>query len=123
MNNKVEVFEFVRQVARMNRLGDMIDDGLGPDGTGEKYPYQPDGCSDSDAQALYSLIEKAREFVAAEQNEPARFAAYRKVAKEMYQVDGEVEVDDDAVVSEGDENGAYVEAWAWVNKEEVDAEA
>jgi len=56
VNNKAEIYDFVRMIARMNKLGDMIDDGLG-----EQYPYQPDGCSDDDAQALYRLIDKARE--------------------------------------------------------------
>lgn len=29
--------------------------------------------------------------------------------------EGSAEIDDDAVVSEGDENGAYVQAWLWVD--------
>lgn len=29
--------------------------------------------------------------------------------------DGEVQVDDDAVISHGDDNGAYVQAWVWVS--------
>lgn len=46
--------------------------------------------------------------------------------------EGEIEIDDDAVVSEGDDNGAYVQAWIWVSfydteldkeKEEEDAES
>jgi hypothetical protein len=28
--------------------------------------------------------------------------------------DGEIEVDESAIVSEGDDNGAYVSAWLWV---------
>lgn len=34
--------------------------------------------------------------------------------------EGEVEVDDPAVVSRGDDPGAYVMAWLWVNAEDVD---
>lgn len=115
MNNKAEIFDWVRMIARMNRLGDMIDDG-----TGEKYPYQPDGCGDSDAQALYRLIDKAREWVAAEANEPPRFEAYRKAAKQLVKgEEGNVEVDDTAGISEGDDDGAYVEAWLWVSNDEA----
>jgi hypothetical protein len=41
------------------------------------------------------------------------------LAKEHYEgssqaSDGDINVDDDAVVSEGEENGAYVAAWVWV---------
>lgn len=35
-------------------------------------------------------------------------------AKEQYVRDGECEIDDDAVVSPGDDPGAYVMAWVWV---------
>jgi len=29
--------------------------------------------------------------------------------------EGELEFDDDAIASEGDDNGAYVQTWAWVD--------
>ncbi len=32
--------------------------------------------------------------------------------------DGEIEVDESAIVSEGDDNGAYVSAWLWVSFED-----
>jgi len=44
-------------------------------------------------------------------------------AQEVYQVDGEVEFDDDAQVSQNYiGQGAYVQAWVWVEfpKEEAD---
>ena len=49
---------------------------------------------------------------------------YRAVAREQYEKDREIEIDDSAEVSRGDRNtgeeGAYVVAWVWVrNKEEV----
>jgi hypothetical protein len=28
--------------------------------------------------------------------------------------DGELEIDDNAVISHGEDNGAYVQAWVWV---------
>ena len=46
----------------------------------------------------------------------ARWAAYRKAAKALHEDEGEVEIDDGAMVSEGDDDGAYVAAWVWVNK-------
>jgi len=42
---------------------------------------------------------------------------YVKAAQEQYQRDGEIEVDDIAVVSDS-ENGAYVMAWVWVGEDE-----
>jgi hypothetical protein len=39
---------------------------------------------------------------------------FRTRAKELYQTDGEIEVDSNARISRGDDEGAYVEAWVWV---------
>ena len=44
---------------------------------------------------------------------------YRKAAKEMYEHEGETEIDGEAVVSHSDE-GAYVQAWVWVGKDQAD---
>lgn len=37
-----------------------------------------------------------------------------EAARQLHQKDGEIEVDDDAKTSRGDENGCYVQAWVWV---------
>ncbi len=37
------------------------------------------------------------------------------LAKSQHHRDGECEIDDTATVSEGDDNGAYVQAWVWVD--------
>ena len=42
-------------------------------------------------------------------------AQFVKRAQKLYQDDGEVEVDDGAVVSRGSDMGAYVQAWVWVD--------
>ena len=39
---------------------------------------------------------------------------YRERAKELYCVDGQIEVDGNARISRGADLGAYVEAWVWV---------
>ncbi len=39
---------------------------------------------------------------------------FRNRAKELYHEEGEIEVDNDARVSSGDDDGAYVAAWVWV---------
>lgn len=37
------------------------------------------------------------------------------LARATLACEGELEFDDDAVVSEGDDNGAYLQAWVWVD--------
>jgi hypothetical protein len=44
---------------------------------------------------------------------------YRDAAKSIYQVDGELEFDPSAVVSKGEDAGAYVMGWQWVADEEL----
>lgn len=48
--------------------------------------------------------------------DPQAVRAYQKGAEGLAR-DGEIEVDDDAVVSMGDDGGAYVQAWLWVSDE------
>ena len=43
-----------------------------------------------------------------------------QLAKQEYHLEGECEIDDMAQVSEGDGNGAYVQAWVWVDFEDTD---
>jgi len=47
--------------------------------------------------------------------------AWREKAKELYQVDGEVEIDPGAVVSHSN-HGAYVGAWVWVENSDMGIE-
>lgn len=50
---------------------------------------------------------------------------YRELARQQYASEGEIEIDDEAVVSRGDDPGAYVQAWVWVaapDKEDDDGE-
>ena len=39
---------------------------------------------------------------------------YRTAARAEYACEGDVAIDDNAIVSRGDEKGAYVAAWVWV---------
>lgn len=39
---------------------------------------------------------------------------YRAAAKVRWEREGEIEIDDSAVVSIGDDGGAYIHAWVWV---------
>ncbi len=47
---------------------------------------------------------------------------FRQLAKDLYQDEGRIEIDDNAIVSRGVEpvEGAYVQAWVWVGVEDED---
>jgi hypothetical protein len=47
---------------------------------------------------------------------------YREAARKLYESEGKVEIDDNAVVSRGDDPGAYVQAWVWVYDREKDVD-
>ncbi len=47
--------------------------------------------------------------------EAARHAAIVQLAKDEHQDEGTCEIDEGAVLSEGDANGCYVQAWVWVS--------
>jgi hypothetical protein len=38
-----------------------------------------------------------------------------ELAREQREIEGAVEVDDNALLSEGNDNGCYVAAWVWVD--------
>lgn len=57
---------------------------------------------------LYSRV--LCEFADIDEGEP-----YRKYAEDRLHKDGELEFDDDAVVSLGADDGAYVMGWVWVS--------
>ncbi|MBX4911454.1 hypothetical protein HJA82_29510 [Rhizobium bangladeshense] len=63
-----------------------------------------------EAQAIRDRIEKVRADF-----DPAD--PYRAAAKE--QANDDLEVDDDAVVSPGDDPGAWVQAWIWIRNDEA----
>lgn len=55
-----------------------------------------------------------------EPHNPEEFATavqYREAAERLHGIEGECEIDGDAVVSFGDSPGAYVQAWVWVPKD------
>lgn len=47
-------------------------------------------------------------------------AKYRTLAKQVYESEGDLEFDNDCIVSapEDDEEGAYVQCWKWIPKED-----
>lgn len=53
------------------------------------------------------------------EREDEMLAKYRAAAKRLYHDEGTIEVDDNAVVSIGDDDGAYVQAWVWVYRSDL----
>ena len=47
-------------------------------------------------------------------------AQYVATARRLYHDDGEIEVDDNAKVSRGADDGVYVQAWVWVGNESIE---
>lgn len=56
-----------------------------------------------------------------ERHDNDRYRRYRQAAQDQA-VGGELEVDDWAVISAGDDDGAYVMAWLWVPNDELPLE-
>ena len=79
---------------------------------------------DDAVDTLHALISGARKLAQefkkydAEQNSPEA-EAYRTGAREHHCRDGELEVDEGAVVSFGGDPGAYVASWTWVSDKEA----
>jgi hypothetical protein len=71
--------------------------------------------------APFERIARELDDAIAEQEGPVA-TAYREAAFKRSK-DGELEVDAGAVVSMGDDPGAYVAAWLWIPKEDAVKEA
>lgn len=87
------------------------DDKATPDG-------RPLGTPDEVLQRIRKALEEGRiepTLMGISEPETDREGAIRSLALDQWQEDGQVEIDDSAVVSEGDDNGAYVQAWVWVD--------
>jgi len=62
-------------------------------------------------------VGEAMNAVAAAQEDRRRVNRILKLARDTLRLsDGELELDDDnAIISEGDDNGTYISCWAWVD--------
>lgn len=47
---------------------------------------------------------------------------YRRKADEIHGSEGSIEIDDNALVSRGDDHGAYVQAWVWVDGPDLECQ-
>jgi hypothetical protein len=65
-------------------------------------------------QSFDSLMDEGICSECHQQSETRRFGIV-ELAQQYHQHEGTVEIDDDAQVSEGSDNGCYVAAWVWVD--------
>lgn len=65
-------------------------------------------------EGLKSVYNRVVAMAQGEEDRAEDYAKYRQAAKDTYQAEGITEIDDDAVISEGNDPGAYVMAWVWV---------
>lgn len=70
---------------------------------------------DPDCNYAALLRDIDAELAPPSEEDRAFFDSYIQAARDEYQRDGEIEIDDDAAVSHSEE-GAYVAAWVWVDK-------
>lgn len=57
-----------------------------------------------------------------EQNQSDRNKRYIEAARRRWHDDGQIEIDDHPVVSDGADNGAYVMAWVWASDDDFEPE-
>ena len=120
--------ELIQHMAKLAREGECIEHLHDPSMCSQECctdkctTYWPG--NDEDVDVLYSLIQSARDSL-----EPvAGDKEYWQAARNEYGAEGHIEIDDGAQVSRAhehgpdtpchsaDEDGAYVQAWVWVER-------
>lgn len=75
-----------------------------------------------DIQKLLATAGKVfLQYMKEEDEEEAKLEKYRQAAKRIHVSEGSVEIDEGATVSISDDGGAYVQAWVWVDDDDVEA--
>lgn len=67
---------------------------------------------------LKKTFEDVSELIEHEHQEQAELEPYREAAREQ-SVDSDVDIDGSAIVSKGEDDGAYVECWIWVSNSDL----
>jgi hypothetical protein len=77
-------------------------------------PERGAGCFSEDDARRYTMGGEAMAQEATERR-TITDEEYRQLARKKWQDEGECEIDRNAVVSVSEDNGAYVQAWVWVD--------
>lgn len=65
------------------------------------------------------LVNNALDEARQHAEEQEALQQYRDAAERIHGDEGTCEIDDSAIVSKGDDDGAYVAAWVWVGDEDL----
>ena len=76
-----------------------------------------------DLNAILAYVPTADSNTEDPSDSPDLDEAYRAAATQQWHREGEIEIDSNAVVSKGDDPGAYVAAWVWVPDSGIDTTA
>ena len=68
----------------------------------------------SDANNLMKAVSAARDWLAVHDAHQIEYAEAIQMARDQHHVDGEVELDDEVLLSPGEDPGIYISAWVWV---------
>jgi hypothetical protein len=75
--------------------------------------------SDADDHgSLMNAISAASEFIAEHDANQETYSEAIQAARDEHHRDGEVELDDEVLLSVGDDPGIYVSAWVWIDFDE-----
>lgn len=86
----------------------------------QRFPWLVDPAAKSEAQAMWEGISNFYADMVKWDADQKELAHYRDAAQDRFLGDeGDIEVDDEAIVSVGGDNGAYVQAWVWVSDEDA----
>jgi hypothetical protein len=69
-----------------------------------------------DRTLLHKLLTEVQD---ADSDKDGTKAKIRKYAKENIHRSGEIEIDEDATISLSEDGGAYIQAWVWVQGEQI----
>jgi len=76
------------------------------------------GCPIAEIEKILDRAKKLAAVYDDQQKREAEMEDYARRAKEEFEEDGRIEIDDFPAISEGFDEGVYVEAWVWVPKKE-----
>lgn len=72
----------------------------------------------AESAKLSDVAMRIRHSLLQQRQTPNLLEAYRREARTRFSREGLLEIDDDAAVSQGDDAGAYVMAWHWIESPE-----
>lgn len=104
--------QFCRLLAALN------DVGLNPQQLGAVRKAL--GCGINEIERILKRAAELRSVYDDQLKREKEMDDYTQRAKDEFEEEGRIEIDDFPAISEGFDGGVYVEAWVWVPKKEVE---